>query len=365
MRCRNGCGELPTGIGTCRCGAVVLLPLRQRLPTPDFAQTPFVRSRLANDAYWKVEGANVSGTFKDRVMRTLVRDAVANGAPGAVVASSGNAAVAAAVACRQADLPLLALVPATTPTAKIAPLRLRQVPVVRIDGDPSTAYAAAAALVDAFGLTDLPSTFRANGTELACRSIGHEVVTQLGGPPAAVAAAISVGPVLVGTARGVEEAGSTQVPPAMLGGQAAGCAPIARAFAQGHDQVVPWHEPVDTAAGSIADRLTGYAHEGSFTAAAARSSGGWVRAWSDADLHKARRELAEVDGLDVELASAAAVLAVRAWRGPGPVVGVLTGTGARDTFEGVDVALHPPPLHDFTDRAGISGVLEVLAPWTS
>jgi threonine synthase len=362
MRCPRGCGELPDGKGTCRCGAVVLHPLRAPPANTGHARTPLLRSRLVPGAYWKVEGANVTGTFKDRVMEALVRDAVAGDAPGAVVASSGNAAVAAAHACRREDLPLLALVPSATPTIKLAPLRLRGVPVVAIDGDPSTAYAAAGALAQEFGLTELPSTFKASGTELACRSIGHEVVAQLEGTPVAVSAAISVGPVLVGTANGIQEAASA--PPAMLGAQASGCAPIARAFTAGDDKVLPWEEPIATSAGSIADRLTGYAHEGTFTAAATRASGGWVRAWSDADLHRARRELAELDGLDVELASAAAVLAAQAWDGDGPVVGVLTGNGIRDTLEGVDVPTDPAPLDDFTARAGIDDVLEVLAPWT-
>lgn len=340
---------------------VTLRPLRTVEPATVVHRTPLVASRLINGVYWKLEGCNPTGTFKDRVMQRLVGEALRTGAVGAVVASSGNAAAAAAAACARAGLPLLALVPAGTDPARLAPLRLRSVPVVEVAGDPSTAYAAAAALVEHAGLAELPSTFRSPATEEACRAVGHEIVAELGGPPAALSAAISVGPILVGAGHGVTEASGAR--PALLGAQAAGCAPIAAAFDAGHDTPQVWTEPITTKAASIADRLTGYAHEGAFTARSVRASGGFVAAYDDRDLLRARRDLAAVDGIDVELASAAAVCAAAAWHGPRPVVGVLTGVGTRETIAGLGLDGPNVDPRGFAERVEVPDLLEVLAAW--
>ena len=340
-----------------------LYPLGTSIRGQPGYRTPLIPSSRRGDAVlWKYEGASITGTFKDRVMAQLVAEAVASGAVGAVVASSGNAAVAAAAACAPARLPLLAVVPASVPAAKLAPLHFRGVPAVTVAGDPSSAYAAAADLARAHRLVELASTFRSPGAELACRRIGHEIVEELGQPPAAIAAAISVGPVLLGTARGVREASGRM--PHMLAGQAAGCAPIATAFQAGHDSVVPWSGPIDTAAGSIADRLNGYAHEGAFMAREIRASGGTVDAWGDDALRLARRELAADDGLDVELASAAGACSALAWSGSGPVIGVLTGAGWRDTAADAE-NLEPASAEEFASRIGAPDLLEDLQRWTT
>lgn len=353
--------EYPEGPGSCpMCGAVALRPLQAR----DTAHptTPLVRSHLADDLWLKVEGAQPTGTFKDRVMAQLVTEAVSENARGAVVASSGNAAVAAAAACLQRSVPLLVVVPATIAASKLRGLALRGTTVLKHGRDPSEAYALARHLARRFELKELASTFHSSGTEFACRAIGHEIVAELGRPPAAVAAAISVGPVLVGTGHGVTE--MTGVRPALLAGQAAGCAPIARAFDFADDAVVAWDGPIETTAGSIADRLVGYAAEGTFALGQIRDSGGAATAWPDSDLHRFRAELARQDGIDVELSSAAALGAARSWTGSGPVVAVLTGAGWRDTLLGEE----PPVTFDtsaFERAADINGLQEEVQTWTT
>jgi threonine synthase len=357
-RCSNLDAE---GAGVCHvCGDVALRPLRDVVSTA--AGTPLIRSRLAQDLWLKVEGANPTGTFKDRVMAHLAGEAVDQGFPGAIVASSGNAAVAASAACLQRGLPLLVVVPATLDDAKLRPLRLRGTALLRHGQDPSEAYALARFLAERFGLKELASTFHSSGTEYACREIGREILAQLGQAPRAVAAAISVGPVLIGTGNGVVEAGGAL--PALLAGQAAGCAPIAAAFASAAERVAPWTAPVETSAGSIADRLSGYAHEATFALEAIRSSGGSVNAWADDDLHRYRELLATTDGIDVELASAAALGAALDWRGSGPVVAVLTGAGWRDTLTG-DRPLPNTDTEAFQLAAGIENLHEEVEQWTN
>lgn len=358
-RC-TGCSNVdPEGAGVCRsCGEVAVRPLRNVGPAA--AGTPLIRSRLADDLWLKVEGANPTGTFKDRVMARLADEAVDQEAPGAIVASSGNAAVAAAAACLQRGLPLLVVVPATIDDAKLRPLRLRGTAVIRHGQDPSDSYALARFLADRYHLRELASTFHSSGTEYACRQIGHEIAGQLPVPPVAVAAAISVGPVLIGTGNGIVEAGGR--PPALLGAQAAGCAPIAAAFAEEAEEVTPWAAPVETAAGSIADRVSGYPEEATYALRAIRSSGGTIRAWSDEDLQGFRELLATTDGVDVELASAAALGAALDWRGSGPVVAVMTGAGWRDTLMS-DRPLADPGTERFQMLTGIDDLHEEVDRW--
>lgn len=339
----------------------MLRALREQAACP--ATTPLVRSQLGDDLWLKVEGAQPTGTFKDRVMAQLTDEAVADGCHGAIVASSGNAAVAAAAACLQRQLPLLAVVPVTIDAAKLRPLALRGTSVLRFGRDPSEAYGLAHHLANRFGLRELASTFFASGAEFACRQIGHEVVGQLGCAPRAVAAAISVGPVLIGTGNGVVETGAPQ--PVLLAAQAAGCAPIAAAFATGSDRVELWQRPVTTAAGSIADRLSGYAGEGTFALGRIRASGGSVAAFTDQQLRALRDQLARTDGVDAELASAAALGVAREWDGEGPVVVVLTGAGWRDTLTGDDSATIEPTsgVVMFERAIGISGLMSAVDDW--
>jgi threonine synthase len=314
-----------------------------------------VRSRVPwlEGTWLKFEGAHPSGSFKERVMETLVREAVAAAALGAVVASSGNAAVAASTHAARHGLPLLVVVPETVPPAIERMVTLRGAGLVHVGDGPAAAHHAAKRLADRFGLPNLASTFAASGCEWACRGIGHEIVDQLGGRSPAlstVAAAVSVGPVLVGTATGLRERG---VQVRMVAGQAAGCAPIARAFAQGADEVVPWTGDVATRATSIADRLTGYAREGTSFLRAVREGDGLVVAVDDRELADVRADLGRYDGLDVELSSCAAVAALRAAGRIGEdTVAVLTGAGLRETLA---AAAGPAParravLGAFLDR---------------
>lgn len=341
----QSCGTAFAGTsGHCAaCGGVCLRsdPWSAQ-PASAPSHTPLVRSRIPGlEGTWlKVEGANPSGSFKDRVMDVLVREAVAEGAPGAVVASSGNAAVAAATHCARAGLPLLVLVPEQVPAPILAMVQLRGATILRAGEGPAAVHHLARLVSEKYGLPNLASTFGASGCEWACRSIGHEISAQLKDRDVTtLAASVSVGPVLVGAARGLAESGRPF--PRMVAGQAAGCAPIARAFSEGSAEVHPWEGPVLTRATSIADRLTGYAPEGTFFLNLIRNGNGSVSAADDAILRDIRKDLARYDGLDVELSSCAAMAAlIASGLGGEESVCILTGAGVKETLTGWEAA--PP-----------------------
>lgn len=292
-------------------------------------------------------------------MTRLVHEARDSEALGAVVASSGNAAVAASAACRAAGIPLLVIVPVGTPVKKLAPIHARRVPVVKFGDDPSAAYGLARHLSRTFGLVELASTFYVPASEHACRVIGHEIVDQLSTAPKAVAAAVSIGTALVGTGNGIVEA--TSWLPSLLAGQVAACAPIARAFESGDEAVRPWTGPVHTSAGSIADRLTGYANEANVMLHFARQSSGFVRAYDDKTLAEGRDSLLTTDGVDAELASVAGLCAALDWSGDKPVVAVLTGSGWRDTLLGND--LDPASVEDFASEIELPSIVGEIESW--
>jgi len=327
--------------GYCRaCGGIRLsgapVPGRDEL-RPAQEPTPLRPSRVPGleGVLLKLEGANPTGSFKDRVMRVLVGEAAGSGLRGAVVASSGNAAVAASAACAEAGLPLLVLIPAQTPPERVAPAALRGATVVRVPREISSVHALAGRLAGAFGLANLSSTFAAPGCEWACRQIGRELAEQLDRPVDVLVAPVSAGPVLVGAGRGLAEA--TGVLPVLVAAQASGCAPIAEAFDAGRAEVRPWTRPIATRAAAIADPLVAYPQDGTFTLAQVKAGGGFAAAVTDEELTAMRRELAVRDGADAELSSCAAPAV---WRLAGrtglgaTVVCLLTGNGLKDTLTG-------------------------------
>src|SRR5690606_37879504 len=156
-----------------QCGQIRIRPERwaNNSNSAVHSATPLLRSRIPdlNGSWLKFEGANPSGSFKDRVMNVLVGEAVASGARGAVVASSGNAAVAAASACARAGMPLLVLVPERVPEQIVRMVALRGAALVRVGEGPAAVHGLAKRLASEFSLPNLASTFAASGCEWACR----------------------------------------------------------------------------------------------------------------------------------------------------------------------------------------------------
>jgi threonine synthase len=145
--------------------------------------------------------------------------------------------------------------------------------------------------------------------------------------------------------------------PAFNGAQAAGCSPVARAYADGHDVCKPVRP--DTIAKSLA---IGNPADGPYALELARSTGGGIDAVSDDEIRAGVRLLAETTGIFTETAGGVTIatlrkLAERGDIGAGErVVAVITGEGlktldvARGTFERWEIE---PSLDQFeAERAG-------------
>jgi|GEM_PF-2202044 len=305
---------------------------------PANAWSPLIASRIPGleGVRLKYEGSHLSGSFKDRIMAVTLGELLARqpDCPGVVVPSSGNAAVSAAALCAGRNLPMVAIVPLAVPVERLVPVTSRGGLVVRAGEGPSEAYALADRLADDLGFFRLYSTFASPWAEWGCRSIGLELAGQAGSPISQVVAPVSAGPVLVGLANGLAQAGLDL--PRLIAVQAAGCAPIARAFAAGDDRVEPWLDAVDTKAAAIADRLVNYPQDGTRVLEMVRASHGRVDAVSDAELAAARAALLRHDGLDAEFSACAGVALLMREKGAvrAGTVCVITASGFKHTFAG-------------------------------
>jgi threonine synthase len=96
----------------------------------------------------------------------------------------------------------------------------------------------------------------------------------------------------------------------MVAAQADAYAPIARAFAERAGDVRPWEAIGPTVAGGIADPLTGYEKDGTYTLRAIRQSGGWAIACSDEEILSAVRALARDEGILSEPTGAVGIAAL-------------------------------------------------------
>ena len=265
-----------------------VLPLSESTPLVSLGEggTPLVRAerisdRLGLDVWLKWEGANPTGSFKDRGMAVAVSKALEAGAPGVVCASTGNtAASAAAYAARAGIEAVIVYAAGAVATGKLVQVRAAAARLLAVDGSFEDAFAAALKLADDEGYTFVNSTnpHRLEGQKTAA----FELVEELGAPPDALALPYGGGGNTAAYFKGFSE---TAAPlPRFLPTQAA-----AR---------------TSTVASAIRIGQPVHAHE---VAEAISASGGEVLTVDDAEIVAAWRTLAQEEGLFCEPASAAAV----------------------------------------------------------
>ena len=260
---------------------------------------PRLSERLGCELWLKWEGANPTGSFKDRGMTVAVSRAVERGAPGVVCASTGNtAASAAAYAARAGFAAVIVLPKGAVARGKLAQALAVGAELREVDGTFEEAHALARRLAEEEGLVNVNSINpdRIEGQASAAR----EVVEQLGGLPDVLALPYGGGGNTLAYARGFDEAGVGM--PRLLSVQSAQRpGTIATAI-----RIV---EPVHRAeAEAVTEVLT----------------------VGDEELVEWWRAVARLEGVFCEPASAAGIAGVAQVRPGGRVVCVLTGHGLKD-----------------------------------
>jgi threonine synthase len=277
---------------------------------------PRISEQVGAEVWLKVEGANPTGSFKDRGMTCAVSAAVREGAGAIVCASTGNTAASAAAYAARAGLRGAVIVPeGKIASGKLAQALIHGARVIALQGNFDRALALVRELVrrHRISLVNSVNEFRIEGQKTAA----FELVEAL---DEFDALCIPVGNAGNITAywRGFKEVGMR---PRMFGFQAAGAAPLVRG------------EPVDhpeTVASAI---RIGHPARWEDAMEAMTGSGGAVRAVTDEQILDAYRLLAATEGIFCEPASAASVagLLVHGAGDARRIVCVLTGHGLKDS----------------------------------
>lgn len=294
-------------------------------------EAPRLSERLEVRAYLKFEGANPTGSFKDRGMTVAVSRAKGRGAEAVICASTGNTAASAAAYAARAGMRGAVIVPeGKIAIGKLAQALMHGARVVALQGNFDEALQIVRKLADKhpIELVNSVNPYRIEGQKTAA----FEVVEELGEAPGALAIPVGNAGNVTAYWRGFEELG---VAPIVYGFQAEGAAPLVDG--------APVAKP-ETVASAI---RIGNPARWEEAMAAFTASRGRVAAVSDEQILAAYRWLATSEGVFCEPASAASVAGLLAHglpviegaAAPESVVCVLTGHGLKDP----DTALSKAP----------------------
>jgi threonine synthase len=274
----------------------------------------------------KLEGLNPTGSFKDRGMVVAVARALEAGSRMLICASTGNTSASAAAYGARFGLRTVVVIPAGAIAAgKLVQAQVHGADVIAVPGNFDSALLAVRELASDPRVT-LVNSVNPNRIE-GQKTAAFEIVDELGDAPDVLAIPVGNAGNITAYWRGFTEYfgdGMCTRLPRMLGGQAAGAAPLVTG------------EPVtDPQTVASAIRIGNPASwQGAIKAR--DESEGAILAVEDADILTAQRDLATVEGVFCEPASAAALAVLRVAVRDGTVargtsvVCVLTGNGLKD-----------------------------------
>ena len=290
-------------------GAGILETYREFLPVTDATplitmgegNTPLVKSnRLGkelgcDELYFKLEGCNPTGSFKDRGMVVAIAKALEDGSKAVMCASTGNTSASAAAYGAYCDLPVLVLIPkGEVAMGKLAQAMAYGARILMINGNFDSALALARAYTCKHSVTLVNSV---NPHRLEGQKTGaFEIIEALGDAPDYLFIPVGNAGNITAYWRGFLEyqaAGRSLRLPKMMGFQAEGAAPIVRGAPIANPQTIAsairignpasWQGAVD----------------------ARDSSGGTIDMVSDDEILDAYRMIASKEGIFCEPASAA------------------------------------------------------------
>lgn len=321
-----------------------LFPLGEKTPRLSLCEgnTPLIPlenigASLGVELYAKFEGANPTGSFKDRGMVLAVSKALEAGARAVVCASTGNTSAAAAAYAARAGIPCYVMLPAgKVARGKLAQALAYGARVIAIRGNFDRALEMAREAAERKGLAIVNSVnpFRLWGQ----RSAAWEICDELGEAPDWLAIPVGNAGNITAYWTGFHQyhrMGKTGQVPRMMGFQAEGASPMV----QGR----PVDDP-ETVATAI---RIGHPVNAPKAAAVVRMSDGAFQSVTDAEILAAQKLLASSDGVFAEPASCAGVagLVKMKERGELPqglrIAVVLTGNGLKDPDAAIKNASEP------------------------
>ncbi len=323
--------------------------------------TPLLRAKRLGKAvgvhelYIKDESQNPTQSFKARGMAAAVSMAKELGAKKLAVPSAGNAAGALAAYAARAGLKAFIFMPRDTPRANIVECEQTGAEVTLMDGLITACGAEVARRKDAarwFDVSTLKEPYRVEGK----KTLGYELAEQMNWElPDVIIYPTGGGTGLIGMWKAFAEMqemgwiGSKR--PRMVTVQAAGCAPIVRAFEQGNRFADEFPNAATTASGLRVPKAIG----DFLILDALRQSGGTAVAVTDEELIAATREIGAAEGIFCAPEGAACLPALRmlvdeGFVNPGDRV-VLFNTGAGVKYLESFTAAHDAENKDLSSEA--------------
>src|SRR3989442_5781982 len=304
----------------------------------------------------KNDSVNPTWSFKDRVVGVAMSAARSFGYDVVACASTGTLANAVAAHAGRAGMRACVFIPKGLERGKVLATAAYGATLVEVDGTYDEVNRLCAEIAEehrwAFVNVNLRPYYSEGG-----KTLGFEVAEQLGWrAPDHVVVPIASGSLLVKIHKGLTELAKVglldRVSTRVHGPQAAGCAPVATAFAEHSEEIRPVKP--NTIARSLA---IGTPADGRYVLRVTKETGGVIAAVSDDEIVAGIRLLAETEGIFTETAGAVTIavlraLAARGTFGPREVVGAyVTGQGLKTLEAVADSVRAPvairPTLRDF------------------
>lgn len=299
------------------------------------------------ELYVKNDSVNPTFSFKDRVVAVAIAKAREFGFTTVACASTGNLASAVAAAGARAGLETFVFLPADVEVGKIVNAAIYGATLVTVKGTYDELNRLCSEIADRYNWAFVNITVRPYYAE-GSKTLAFEVAEQLGWQaPDHVVVPIASGSLLTKIARGFRELQTVGLinehPTKVSGAQAAGCAPVANAFAADTFNVRPIKTP-QTIAKSLA---IGNPADGYYCLKAVRESGGYVEAASEEEIIEGVKLLARTEGIFTETAGGVTVAALKRLVEAGKIapdectVAYITGNGLKTQEAVVDAIASP------------------------
>ena len=290
-------------------------------------QSVYIKNLIGKAAlFFKYEGANPTGSFKDRGMTVAVSKALSDGYNAVICASTGNTSASAAAYAARAGMKAIVIIPkGKIALGKLSQAMLHGASVVQIDGNFDDALNIVREIVKRYpvALVNSINPYRIEGQ----KSAAFEIVDALSDSPTYHALPVGNAGNITAYWKGYKEyhdIGKSKKLPAMLGFQAAGAAPIVLGHKVEHPETVATAIRIGNPASWEKALL------------AKEQSGGLIDSVTDEEILYTYKLLAEREGIFCEPASAASVAGVLKlakgsfFKPSDTVVCTLTGNGLKD-----------------------------------
>ncbi|MFH0733003.1 MAG: threonine synthase [Candidatus Omnitrophota bacterium] len=304
------------------------------------------------EVYFKFEGLNPTGSFKDRGMTLAISKALEEGSKAVMCASTGNTSASAAAYAARAKMKCIVLIPKDAiALGKLAQALIHGATVLAVDGNFDDALRLVREITDKHPITLVNSInpYRIEGQKTG----SFEICDCLGAAPDFQCMPVGNAGNITAYWKGYKEykrEGKIDSLPKMCGFQAEGAAPIVLG------RIIEKPETIATAI------RIGNPASWKQAQAARDESGGLIDMVSDAEIIKAYQILAEKEGVFVEPASASSVAGLLKLfsngyfkKSPKRIVCILTGHGLKDPDRAIKTVKEPDII-----PAKIEAVLEKI-----